>query len=274
MPSSKLFERLVEAGATGLVLALIIGAFAVAGVIDMTVAIVMLAVAWFLGTAAIIISDVFRERNQRWPVVGMSAASILLAIMLSGIGKYIDLHRPRAIAAADPIQLKAPSGAVTAQIPIHESSVLHRHYEADDRARLSELLFTVYNFLNNTISPLQLEIYRLSNAPSTAETMKRLKEMSDNLESSRHYLDNLVQANGYYRDEIQDVLGVGDPLNADITAVNNYVDAISAVPPDPQDRAARIVEPSVKVLREENVNLGNWVSEANHHINAKRDALE
>jgi hypothetical protein len=40
--SSQIFERLVEGGATALVLALIIGAFAVSGVIDMTAALTML----------------------------------------------------------------------------------------------------------------------------------------------------------------------------------------------------------------------------------------
>lgn len=119
-----------------------------------------------------------------------------------------------------------------APAPTSVPPILHRHYSGSDRDRLSELLFTIYTYLNDNVSPPQLEIHRLSTAALTSQTAQRLGELRDKLSVAHRYLDDFAQANGYYRDEITDVLTVGDPLNADIVAINNYIDVILAEPPE------------------------------------------
>jgi hypothetical protein len=158
--------------------------------------------------------------------------------------------------------------------PQQKAPVLHRRYETNDRARLQELLFNTYTYLSDTVSPLQLEIFKKSEEQPTEKMVSRLSELRDTLKLSHDYLDDFSQRNSYYRDEITDVLTVSDPLNADIMAIDNYIAVISASAGVPQDRMARITEKDRTELRKTNTTLGNWISECLGRINAKRDALQ
>jgi hypothetical protein len=237
-------------------------------------------VAWLVGTAAIIASDFFREQGRRWPILGMAATSLALAIGLSGIGLYIQFRRPHPASesvefTAQPNQ-PAPSQTLTDQpkAAVPETQVLHRHYSGADQERFSELLFAMYDYINDNISPTQLEIHRLSTAPPSEQMFRRLDELRDKLAAARVHLGNLSERNGYYQDEITDVLGNGDPLNADIVAITNYIDLVSAVSPNPKDRAAKLIAPAAKAMHETNVTLGTWISQCLIRIKAKRNALQ
>jgi hypothetical protein len=82
------------AGASGLVAALIIGSFSASGVIDMTLAFSLLGAALVVGIGAIIVSEPLLglPPKIRWP--SAIGASILLALIVSGIGAYEKAHFP------------------------------------------------------------------------------------------------------------------------------------------------------------------------------------
>jgi hypothetical protein len=85
---------LFGAGATSLVAALIIGSFSASGVIDMTLAAVLLAASWLIGVGAIAVSEPLLglPKKARWPVTIITA--VVLAGAITGIGFYESAHFP------------------------------------------------------------------------------------------------------------------------------------------------------------------------------------
>jgi hypothetical protein len=189
-----------------------------------------------------------------------------LAVFGAGVAWYFWPSSPHVEVAGNNIIPSELSGGA--------SPVLHRHYVGADRERLSELLFTMYNYIDKNISPQQLDVHRLSSGPGTTQTVARLSDLRDKLKVARTYLGDFSQTNTYYQNEIEDVLGNRDLLYADMVAIDNYIDLVSAVSADPQDRAAKLIAPAIQRLHEANVDLGTWISQCVTRIKAKRDALQ
>jgi hypothetical protein len=93
---SKAARIILGAGATSLVVALIIGSFSASGVIDMTLAIALLASAWLVAMGAIVVSEPILGVPPRikWPAAGVTA--VVLAVALTGLGVYENKHFPLA----------------------------------------------------------------------------------------------------------------------------------------------------------------------------------
>src|SRR5579871_3856053 len=85
---------LLGAGATGLFAALIIASFSASGVIDMTLAIALLGVAWIVGVGAVLVSEPLLglQPRIRWPAAAI--VSIALAAAIVGLGFYENAHFP------------------------------------------------------------------------------------------------------------------------------------------------------------------------------------
>jgi len=92
---SKAARIFLGAGATSLVAALVIGSFSASGVIDMTLAITLLAAAWLIGMGAIVVAEpILVPPRIRWPATGVAA--VVLAAALAGLGFYENKHFPLA----------------------------------------------------------------------------------------------------------------------------------------------------------------------------------
>jgi hypothetical protein len=115
------------------------------------------------------------------------------------------------------------ASAVQPKATTPKNRILHRHYVGADRDHFSELLFTMYKYIEDDVSPPQLEIHRLSSGPATAETAGRLAELRDKLRAAHRQEEKFQSSNGYFQDEVMDILTASDPLTADIAAINNFI---------------------------------------------------
>jgi hypothetical protein len=87
-------QRIVEGGAAALIVALTIGAFATAGVVNMTAAIIMLVIASIVGIGTIWFSDSFQVENQQWSRRARTLISVVFLVCIFGIGGCINFLRP------------------------------------------------------------------------------------------------------------------------------------------------------------------------------------
>lgn len=84
----------IGSGGTGLVIGLTGASFSTAGVVSMTVAAVMLIIAWSVGAVAITVSEPVWGLPSRYRLVGSLGAILTLGIILGGIGWFQFEHMP------------------------------------------------------------------------------------------------------------------------------------------------------------------------------------
>src|SRR5260370_42210613 len=84
----------IGAGGSGLVLGLVIGSFSAAGIVDMTVAAVMLLAAWIIGAIAITASEPIWGLPPKLRLPVIIGANFALALLLGLIGLYQYYHLP------------------------------------------------------------------------------------------------------------------------------------------------------------------------------------
>jgi hypothetical protein len=158
---------------------------------------------------------------------------------------------------------------------------LRRHYEEEDRKRLSSAMYDLYELLNKHVSPAQLEVHKITSSvlyrvrnESSQFIIDRLSELRGTFCMARvELIDRFIPDNSYYADEIQDILSNKDPLNAELAAIDDYISALKVIPNEPQEQFVKMIGPYQNTLRDVNFNLGNWVGECDERINAKRNAL-
>src|SRR5205823_6255816 len=83
-------------------------------------------------------------------------SGIILPLILLGLGLIYWDSRRSAVRASVPHISVTP-----AVLPAAKESPLLRHYEEEDRKRLSAVLYDLYTFLNDTISPHQIEVHEI-----------------------------------------------------------------------------------------------------------------
>jgi hypothetical protein len=84
----------VGSGGMGLIFGLVASSFSTAGIVSMTVAAIMLFVAWVVGAVAVTVSEPVWGLPSRHRVVVSLGAIVGLAIMLGGIGWFQSKHLP------------------------------------------------------------------------------------------------------------------------------------------------------------------------------------
>jgi hypothetical protein len=84
----------IGAGGSGLVVGLVVGSFSSAGIVDMTVSSVMLAVAWIVGILSIAVSEPVWRLSIPFRVISVVFSGIVLGCVLSSIGIYQYVHLP------------------------------------------------------------------------------------------------------------------------------------------------------------------------------------
>jgi hypothetical protein len=170
------------------------------------------------------------------------------------------------------------SPAIASKVP----SALRRHYEEDDRKRLSVVLYDLYTLLNESVSPPQLKVHEILRAlpyrlhAEGSESIKNtLAELRSVFSTARDTLiEQFMQGNHYYADEIQDITSNRDHLNAEIVALDNYISVIDVIAETTPDRLSMVLEPYNAAVRDANFDLGSWVGRCNERIKAKRNELQ
>jgi hypothetical protein len=90
----QVFNIAVGAGGTGLVVGLVGSSFSAAGIVSMTVAALMLLIAWIVGTVAITVSEPVWGLQPRYRLAASATAITVLTVILGGIGRFQYDHIP------------------------------------------------------------------------------------------------------------------------------------------------------------------------------------
>jgi hypothetical protein len=187
------------------------------------------------------------------------------------------------IAGGNPPTLE-PKGAAP-EMPTAASAALptlRRHYEEDDRRRLSGVLYELYTLLNETVSPPQVAVHELLRelpyrvrSGESGPIKARLSELRTVFSSTREELiQRFMLGSHYYADEIGDITSNRDELSAEIWALDQYISILDALPEKASETLINLMQPHQATLRDANFALGNWVSRCNERIRAKRNALQ
>jgi hypothetical protein len=220
------------------------------------------------------------------------AGAILGAAILGGLpalwkwSKEKELaHSPSTVGAPAQPEQTASAGSLAAgsKVPSVEAvGSLHRHYSSMDRDRLSAVLFDLHTLLNETVMPAQLEVHQtLSEFPALVRS-QGMQTAKARLSASRtvftdarnDYIRRFKSGSHYYADEIEDITSNKDEMNAEIVALDRYIEVLSALPENAQQNLIELMKPYEVSLRDANGSLGNWVVRCNERIKAKRDALQ
>jgi hypothetical protein len=161
-------------------------------------------------------------------------------------------------------------------------SAIRRHYEKEDRERLSVIFHNLYDLLNERVSPAQLAVHEMLRAvpyriqAEGSEPIKqRLWELRTVFFTVRNQLiEQFMQGDHYYADEIQDITSNEDPLNAEIVSLDNYLAVLDAIAETTPEKLTMLLDPHHAVVRDANFELGNWVGQCNERIKAKRNELQ
>jgi hypothetical protein len=159
---------------------------------------------------------------------------------------------------------------------------LHRHYEEEDRKRLSAVLFDLYTFLNENVSPLQVEVHKILRelpphrvrSGGATPIKARLSELRTAFAEARDdFYRRFKSGSHYYADEIEDITSNKDELMAELIALDKIIAFLGALPEKASQEFVHLMEPYQTSLRDTNFDLGSWVGRCNERIKTKRDAL-
>jgi hypothetical protein len=156
--------------------------------------------------------------------------------------------------------------------------LLHHYADPQDRLGAAAKLRALYAILSEGIMPAQLKIHHiLSDADAqvgTADlalTAQSIASLHDQLAALRQKIEADFVPGNLYSDEVWDVLGNKDPLNADMVALGAYLDALRT---NPTAEQKRLLSPTLNAARQANLDAGNWASQCIVRARAKLDALD
>jgi hypothetical protein len=235
-----------------------------------------------LGAAVLSVRWVFWSMaiDHPWWLRALVGA-VVGAIILAGVPAFWKWSKERESMVGPGIP--SPTSSLEAHNPVPAAQpVLRRHYEEEDRRRLSVVLYDLYTMLNENVIPAQLEVHQtLGELPALVrsqgmQTAKaRLSALRMVFADARDdYIRRFKSGSHYYADEIEDITSNKDELNAEIVALEKYISALNALPGNAPQNLIELMEPYQASLRQANVDLGNWVVRCNQRIKAQRDALQ
>jgi hypothetical protein len=200
---------------------------------------------------------------------------------VKNIARPVRVYALRPEAVGDARASTAPLATPVPQAVMPTPSALRRHYEMDDRRRLSVVFYNLYTLINENVSPLQVEVHeslrvlphRLRSGRSEP-IKRRLSELREAFSAVRSELiERFMSGSHYYYDEIEDITSNRDHLNAEIVALDNYISFIDLIPEKAPEKLINLIEPYQATLRDANFDLGSWVGQCNERIKSKRNAL-
>jgi hypothetical protein len=157
--------------------------------------------------------------------------------------------------------------------------ILLRNYpDSVDRQGLRAALRKLYVILSEGFIPSQAAIHAAiddafdrSGGVFLPAEIKRLQALQDGIADARKtIIDGFVNGN-LYSDEVWDILGNGDPINADIVALGNYITALKAKPTKEQ---MALIAPVRDVAKDANFKAGTWADACIKATRRKLDAVD
>lgn len=116
----RLARSLFQAGATGLVAALVLGAFSTAGIINMTAAYSMLAGAWIVSAIVVVFSEQVSGLSGRRRILIGGAAILLLGAIFAGLMLFVYVYHPREAVAKSHLQIERMEPIKNAALPQYD----------------------------------------------------------------------------------------------------------------------------------------------------------